>query len=220
MSCLAWKSRLSRCWKRGCSSIWLTAGVTPVSPMMRSRWSWLKFETPIDLIRPAFLSSISVFHASTYLSWLGSGQWIRNRSSLLQPELRHRVVEGAQRRVALMRAVAQLRCDVELGSRDACRADRRADAFFVAVAFARCRSTGIQPRSPSRLPWPSWPDRPATRQGRVEGWRRRRSTQSVRACLMFLSAGPHPALSRRCAGLRQPARSLPCRDHAIGAPGT
>ena len=96
MLCLAWNSRLSRCWKRGCSSIWLTAGVTPVSPMIRSRWSWLKLETPIELMRPACLSSTSVFHASTYLSWLGTGQWIRNRSICSMPELAHRLVESLQ----------------------------------------------------------------------------------------------------------------------------
>ena len=37
ISCCRWKSRLSRCWKLGWSSIWFTTGVTPVSPMIRSR---------------------------------------------------------------------------------------------------------------------------------------------------------------------------------------
>ena len=53
------------CVRYGCSSIWLTAGVTPVSSMIRRRWAGWKFETPIARASPAFCASISACQAST-----------------------------------------------------------------------------------------------------------------------------------------------------------
>ena len=43
------------CCRRGCSSIWLTAGVTPVSSMIRSRCAGWKFDTPMARVRPCLL---------------------------------------------------------------------------------------------------------------------------------------------------------------------
>ena len=55
----------SRCWKYGCSSTWLTAGVTPVSRMSRSIWPGKKLLTPICLTSPRSRASTSASHAST-----------------------------------------------------------------------------------------------------------------------------------------------------------
>jgi diketogulonate reductase-like aldo/keto reductase len=44
---LRWQLDIRRasCWKRGCSSTWLIAGVEPVASMTRLRCSIVKFET-------------------------------------------------------------------------------------------------------------------------------------------------------------------------------
>ena len=57
------------------------------------------------------------------------------------------------RQLALMRAVAQLRRDVELVPWNACGTDRLADAFLVAVAFRRVDQPGYlrHRRCPHRL---------------------------------------------------------------------
>ena len=49
----------------GCSSIWLTAGVTPVSSMIRRRWAGWKFETPMARASPACCASMSACQVST-----------------------------------------------------------------------------------------------------------------------------------------------------------
>ena len=46
------------------SPVTVTAGVTPVSPTMRSMWSGLKFDTPMDLARPSSRSRTMAFQVS------------------------------------------------------------------------------------------------------------------------------------------------------------
>lgn len=53
MPCSAWYSRAAICWSCGCSSIWLTAGMTDVASISDSNCSGGKFETPIALARPS-----------------------------------------------------------------------------------------------------------------------------------------------------------------------
>ena len=61
----ACSARIARCWNRGCSSIWLTAGTTPVASMIRSSVSGVKFDTPIERARPSSRSRTSAFQVST-----------------------------------------------------------------------------------------------------------------------------------------------------------
>ena len=49
-------------------------GTTPVSSMIRWSPSVVKLETPMDLTRPRFCSSIRAFQVSTYLSCCGCCQ--------------------------------------------------------------------------------------------------------------------------------------------------
>lgn len=53
MPCSACTSRAACCWRCGCSSIWLTAGITEVSAVSRSRCSGRKFDTPMARTRPS-----------------------------------------------------------------------------------------------------------------------------------------------------------------------
>ena len=51
----SWTARICACGKYGCSSIWFTAGVTPVSSMIRSRCSSVKLLTPTERTSPLTL---------------------------------------------------------------------------------------------------------------------------------------------------------------------
>jgi hypothetical protein len=46
--------------KKGWTSIWLTAGTTPVASMIVCRWSGSKLETPTERARPSSWSSVRV----------------------------------------------------------------------------------------------------------------------------------------------------------------
>ena len=60
---LAW--RAASLVKYGCTSIWLTAGVTSASFSSMARWSGWKLLTPIERVRPSALNSCSTFHVDT-----------------------------------------------------------------------------------------------------------------------------------------------------------
>ncbi len=64
----------------GDSSIWSTAGVTPVASISAATWAGLKLDTPTDRISPSAASSSMAWYDSTYRPSRGSGQWIRYRS--------------------------------------------------------------------------------------------------------------------------------------------
>jgi hypothetical protein len=63
--CLALAPRAVSLGKKGCASIWLTAGTTPVSATIRSRWPGWKLETPMERVRPASRSSTRVSQVET-----------------------------------------------------------------------------------------------------------------------------------------------------------
>ena len=79
--------RASRsCGKCGCSSIWLTAGVTPVSSMIRSRCSSVKLETPIERTSPSLAAARPApARPRRTCPTLGLGQWMRCRSRWSSP---------------------------------------------------------------------------------------------------------------------------------------
>ena len=92
----AFAARSWSCGKYGCTSIWFSTGVTPVSPMIRSRWAGRKLETPIIDTRPSSRASTIARHASAYRPTRGFGQWISTRSSRSRP-LRNRLSSIAHR---------------------------------------------------------------------------------------------------------------------------
>ena len=53
MPCSAPYARTSSLVKNGCTSTWLTAGMTSVSRARRRRWCGVKLETPIERARPS-----------------------------------------------------------------------------------------------------------------------------------------------------------------------
>ena len=63
--CCSWNARVSRCWKRGWSSIWFSTGFSPVASMIFVSSSGPKFETPMDRMRPSFFRSTRACHVST-----------------------------------------------------------------------------------------------------------------------------------------------------------
>ena len=64
----------SRCCHVGCSSIWLTAGYSPVSLCSRSRCSGRKLHTPSVRTRPSARNSSNAFHVSPERQSNGVGQ--------------------------------------------------------------------------------------------------------------------------------------------------
>ena len=84
MPCSASKARTASWVRYGCTSIWLTAGGTSVSSAAAAAGAaaW-KFDTPIERARPSRLNSSIVRQVATKSPSyrVGSGQWIRNRST-------------------------------------------------------------------------------------------------------------------------------------------
>ncbi len=65
MPCRIEAARASSLAKYGCTSIWFTAGTTPVSATTRSRCAGWKFETPIERARPSSTNEASVRQVET-----------------------------------------------------------------------------------------------------------------------------------------------------------
>ena len=83
--------------KYGCSSTWLTAGVTPVSSMSRVSIASVKFETPIERTSCFSRRSIMARHVSTYLSTLGFGQWMSEQVEVVETATAQRGVRALRR---------------------------------------------------------------------------------------------------------------------------
>ena len=78
-------ARVSRCWRYGCSSTWLTVGTTSAVSSSRARWSGWKLDTPIARTRPSRYSFSIARQVSAAVPASGRGQWMRYRSSTSKP---------------------------------------------------------------------------------------------------------------------------------------
>ena len=128
--------------KNGCTSIWFTAGSTPLSSMIRFRWAGSKFETPMR--GPAVLGELA--------QGLPGGDEVtvvlrrqrpvdEEQVDPVEAELLQRRLERATRVVRAVEAVVELGGHVELVAGDAGGGDGPADAsslpYICAVSMCR-----------------------------------------------------------------------------------
>ena len=135
--------------KYGCTSIWLTAGTTPVSATM-----------PVEVVglevgdadraapgRPGRLVSVRQVETKSPSYSVGRGQWIRNRSTLVEAEPPRDSSNARRASSGRWKPLLSL-VVTRLVAGQPGRLERLADPCLVVVHLRRCRCAGSRPRGP------------------------------------------------------------------------
>ena len=133
MPCSALTARSAAWFSSGCSSIWLTAGVTNDRSMMFDRCSSWKLATPIDRVCPSSRDRHQAAPAVDVLTVLAGGPVDQVEVDVIQAEPLQAGLAGVLRRLEALVVGGQLGGDEQLVARDARRGDRAADRGLVAV---------------------------------------------------------------------------------------
>lgn len=133
MPCSAWNAREACCCRCGCSSIWLTAGMTDVSPISRSRCAGEEVGHA-DGAHPAVREELLERLVRVHVTVAGGQRPVDEvQVQVVQTELLQRGVERAERRVVPLVAVPELGGDEDVVAGHAGGGDGLAGALLVAV---------------------------------------------------------------------------------------
>ena len=172
----AWNRRDSRCCEYGCSSIWLTAGATPVSSTSREMCSGRKFETPMLRTRPSPLSSTQRPPCVDVAVQGRRGPVDQEQVDHVQAEPVQRAVERGAGPLVALPTVPDLRGDEQLVPRDAALGGTGDGAAHPGLVAVRGRGVDGPVAGVDRVPNRSFGARgrrPARPRGRAAGSRRR-----------------------------------------------